>query len=115
MSNVSQLIRAMKPAERKKIKSQLFPFNGRDSMKTVEEPRPVRCAECEGAGTFERVVGEDRSGMGGVSPITAEAGCEDCNGEGLKGCAWCGETPAFQYDPTGDVECPSCHKELLEE
>ena len=90
-------------------------INGRDSMKTVEEPRPVRCAECEGAGTFERVVGEDRSGMGGVSPITAEAGCEDCNGEGLKGCAWCGETPAFQYDPTGDVECPSCHKELLEE
>jgi|TARA_R110001606_G_C14843519_1_gene586085 DnaJ-class molecular chaperone len=83
--------------------------------KPIEEPRPVRCAECEGAGTFERVVGEDRSGMGGVSPITAEAGCEDCNGEGLKGCAWCGETPAFQYDPTGDVECLSCHKELLED
>ena len=109
MSNVSQLIRAMKPAERKKIKSQLFPFNGRDSMKTVEEPRPVRCAECEGAGTLERVVGEDRSGMGGISPVTRDERCEECE-QGLVTCEDCGATPSFKVG--GDVLCEDCINDM---
>ena len=84
-------------------------------MKTVEEQRHVLCPECEGDGYFERIVGEDHSGMGGISPITVEVRCEDCHGEGLKGCAWCGDTPAFLHDPSCDAECLSCREQLLED
>ena len=72
--------------------------------------RHVLCPECEGEGYLEQIIGEDHSGMGGISPVTVEGRCEDCDGEGLKGCAWCGQTPAFLYDPSCDVECLSCHE-----
>ena len=77
--------------------------------------RHVLCPECEGDGYFERIVGEDHSGMGGISPITVEVRCEDCGGDGLKGCAWCGDTPAFLHDPSCDAECLSCREQLLED
>ena len=51
--------------------------------------------------------------MGGITPITVEVRCGDCGGDGLKGCAWCGDTPAFLHDPSCDAECLSCHEQLL--
>jgi hypothetical protein len=72
----------------------------------------VFCGECEGAGVFERIVGEDRSGRGGISPVTREELCYECGGDGLEGCAWCGMTPAYQIHPSHDVECIQCIERL---
>ena len=66
----------------------------------------VAC-DCDG-GYWERIVGEDRSGMGGISPITRTERCEDCDGSGLVGCSDCGETPSFQVMPGSDPLCIGC-------
>lgn len=64
-------------------------------------PRPVptkECPECEGHGEAEYVIGEDRSGMGGISPICRYVRCERCDGTG-----------EVEHDDLCD--CPECWTE----
>ena len=72
----------------------------------------VPCGECEGTGVTERIVGEDRSGRGGITPVTREELCRECDGDGLEGCAWCGTTPAYQIHSSHDAECIECIERL---
>lgn len=78
----------------------------------VKELFEVECDECDG-GIVERIVGEDRSGMGGISPITKDYPCEECE-DGLLGCHDCGETPAYQA-PSFDRLCLDCLREVMDE
>ena len=78
----------------------------------VQELFAVECDECDG-GVVERIVGEDRGGMGGISPITRDEPCEECE-DGLLGCQDCGETPAFNA-PSFDRLCLDCLRESLAE
>ena len=41
------------------------------------------CEECDGTGQLERIVGETRAYMGGVSPIYRYRDCPDCDGTGM--------------------------------
>ena len=72
---------------------------------------PVECEECDG-GVVERVVGEDRGGMGGISPVTRDEPCEECE-DGLLGCTQCGETPSFNSPELGERLCLDCLQESL--
>jgi|APSaa5957512535_1039671.scaffolds.fasta_scaffold557787_1 hypothetical protein len=72
--------------------------------------RPVECGECEG-GIVERIVGTIQSpGLGGpYEPDIREYECEECVGEGMKGCAYCGATPAYIFEPTAEPLCEPCN------
>lgn len=42
----------------------------------------IECPECEGACEFVRVIGENASGLGGISPIERYTRCGRCDGAG---------------------------------
>ena len=46
------------------------------------KPKMKVCPECDGACEFETVVGENRSGLGGISPIVRYSKCKRCGGLG---------------------------------
>ena len=48
--------------------------------------REKPCLECDGEGYWLRVVGENTSGLGGISPITRTVKCEECGGTGKVEC-----------------------------
>jgi hypothetical protein len=71
------------------------------------EPREhVECGECGGHGEHDRIIGESRAGLGGISPIIRTRECEECDGTGSQGCTECGERPAFRTD--ADPLCAEC-------
>lgn len=70
--------------------------------------RVVYCDECDG-GIVERIIGEDRSGMGGISPVTRDERCEECE-EGLVTCEDCGATPSYKVG--GEVLCEDCINDM---